>query len=196
KPDAVKRVLKEEWPYCGTVQSGTRSAGSIAAFAPDIMPRPAIVQKLLETRPRGWVPKNNWDAWLVARLARALAQGRDAQGTPVSHWKWGRLLQWKLVQPVGNSIPLAAQFFNIGPVPMSGSSTTVKQTTKVLGPSERMVTDMGNLDKSVQNLIAGESGNVASGHYKDQWPAYYNGTSFPMEFNHVDAKEVLRVEPE
>ncbi|MGH9618996.1 MAG: penicillin acylase family protein [Bryobacteraceae bacterium] len=195
KPDAAKRILKEEWPFGGGGQSGTRSARSLAAFTPDIIPRPAVVQKLLETRPQGWVPHNNWDAWLVARLAAALELGRQAQGTPVSHWKWGGLLQWKLVQPVGNSIPFAAQFFNIGPAPMSGSSTTVKQTTTVLGPSERMVADMGSLDNSVQNLVAGESGNVASGHYKDQWPAYYRGTSFPMQFNHIDAKQVLHVRP-
>jgi penicillin amidase len=79
---------------------------------------------------------------------------------------------------------------------MSGSSTTVKQTTGVLGPSERMVVDLGDLDKSVQNLQAGESGLVLSRHYKDQWPAYYAGTSFPMQFDHVDAKEVLQVRPQ
>jgi acyl-homoserine lactone acylase PvdQ len=59
-----------------------------------------------------------------------------------------------------------------------------------------MVVDLGNLDRSVQNLPAGESGFVASGHYKDQWPAYYIGESFPMQFEHVDAKETLRVKPQ
>lgn len=196
KPAVVRRVLTEEWPFGGSVQSGTRTARSLASFTPDIMPRPAVVQKLLEMQPQGWVPHDNWNQWIVARLAAALEQGRQEQGTPVSNWKWGRLLEWKLVQPVGNSIPFAAGFFNIGPVPMSGSSTTVKQTTIALGPSERMVADTGDWDRSVQNLLAGESGYVASGHYKDQWPAYYRGTSFPMEFDHIDAKEVLRVQPD
>jgi penicillin amidase len=58
-----------------------------------------------------------------------------------------------------------------------------------------MVVDFADLDKSVQNLVVGESGFVASGHYKDQWPAYYNGTSFPMEFEHVDTRETLTVKP-
>jgi acyl-homoserine lactone acylase PvdQ len=43
--------------------------------------------------------------------------------------------------------------------------------------------------------VAGESGSVASPHYKDQWRAYYVGESFPMEFERVEAKEVLRVRP-
>jgi penicillin amidase len=92
-------------------------------------------------------------------------------------------------------LPLVNSLFDIGPVEMSGSGTTVKQTTPRLGPSERMVVDFGDLDRSVQNLTVGESGFVASGHYKDQWPAYYSGTSFQMEFERVDAREVLRVKP-
>lgn len=78
---------------------------------------------------------------------------------------------------------------------MSGSSTTVKQTIPTLGPSMRMVVDFADLDKSVQNIATGESGFVASGHYKDQWPAYYVGTSYPMEFWFVDAKDVLTLRP-
>ena len=79
---------------------------------------------------------------------------------------------------------------------MSGSGTTVKQTTATLGPSERMVADLGNWDRSVQNLTTGESGHVASTHYKDEWAAYYVGKSFPMRFDRIDAKDVLRIEPQ
>ena len=61
---------------------------------------------------------------------------------------------------------------------MSGSSTTVKQTTRALGPAMRMVVDLGNFGASVQNIAAGESGHVASSHYKDQWNAYYAVPAF------------------
>jgi acyl-homoserine lactone acylase PvdQ len=46
------------------------------------------------------------------------------------------------------------------------------------------------------NLPIGESGHVLSRHYKDQWDAYYNATSFPMQFGKVDAKSVLEFVPE
>ncbi len=162
---------------------------------PDILPRPEIIQDLLRSRPRGWIAKDDWDCWLVDRFSSALQEGRRAQGTPVANWKWGRMLQWKFEHPLGKNLPLADRFFDIGPVEMSGSGTTVKQTTGNLGPSERMVVDLGDLDKSVQNVVLGESGFVASPHYKDQWPAYYIGKSFPMQFDHVDAKAVLRIKP-
>ncbi len=162
---------------------------------PSILPRPSIIEDLLRGRPAGWVTKNDWDSWLLENLSRALQDGRKLQGTPVSKWKWGRMLQWKFNHPVGKELPLVSGYFNIGPVPMSGSGTTIKQTTPTLGPSERMVADLGEWDKSVQNLTTGESGNVASEHYKDEWPAYYAGKSFPMEFERVDAKETLTVRP-
>jgi penicillin amidase len=160
-----------------------------------ISPRPAVIEELLRTKPNGWIAGNDWDTWLIANLDRALQEGRKRQGTPVSKWRWGRMLEWTFGHPVGKQLPLVSAYFNIGPVEMSGSSTTVKQTTATVGPSERMVADLANWDKSVQNLTTGESGFVASKHYKDQWPAYYVGKSFPMEFEHIKAEEVLRIVP-
>jgi len=168
----------------------------------EISPRPQIVETLLRERPSGWVPHDDWDGWLVSALTRALEQGRAKLGGAVADWQWGRLLNWRFDHPVLKNLPPVNWFFNFvyqrspGPFGMSGSSTTVKQTTPVLGPSERMVVDLGDLDRSVQNLVLGESGSIASSHYEDEWPAYYYGKSFPMQFNRVDAKETLRVKPQ
>ena len=161
----------------------------------DVRPRPEVIEDLLRQRPAGWVAGDDWDGWLLTNVSLALQQGRNAQGSPVSKWRWGKALQWKFSHPVGHALPLLDRFFDIGPVEMSGAGTTIKQTTNLIGPSERMVVDLGNLDGSVQNLTTGESGFVASSHYKDEWPAYYTGTSFPMEFDRIDAKETLHVRP-
>jgi penicillin amidase len=176
---------------------GTKSVGMAATRppVPDILPRPQVIEALLRSRPTGWVADSDWDKWLLQNFQAALQDGRRRQGTPVSKWRWGQLLQWKFAHPVGKQLPIADRFFDIGPVEMSGSGTTVKQTTGTIGPSERMVVDFGDREGSGQNLPTGESGFVASGHYKDQWPAYYVGKSFPMEFDHVDAKDVLHVRP-
>ncbi|MBV9294678.1 MAG: penicillin acylase family protein [Acidobacteriaceae bacterium] len=196
---AVQEKLKAQ-PQNSPEKTGGRPGYRIVGFAgpgiPEILPRPQVIENLLRQRPPGWVAKDDWDTWLIDNFRSALNDGRRQQGTPVSRWKWGRLLQWKFAHPVGKQLPLVDRFFDIGPAEMSGSGTTVKQTTGTLGPSERMVVDLGNLDNSVQNLPAGESGFVASRHYKDQWPAYYAGKSFPMQFDRVDAKEVLRVKPQ
>jgi penicillin G amidase len=181
----------------------TTSAGKAGAHyryagltAPIIVPRPEVIETLLRDRPHGWVANDDWNAWLAGNFDAALTRGRSMQGTLISKWRWGNMHQWNLAHPVGKELPLVNGFFDIGPVAMSGAGTTVKQTTRSLGPSERMVVDLGDLDKSVQNLVTGESGFVASRHYKDQWEAYYAGKSFPMQFDHVDGKDVLEVRPQ
>jgi penicillin amidase len=163
---------------------------------PDVRLKPQVIETLLRERPTGWVKNDNWDGWLLENLRLALEEGRNRQGSPVSRWRWGRALQWTFRHPFGGQLPLVDKFFDIGPVEMSGSGTTVKQTTATLGPSGRMVVDLGQLDNSVENITTGESGHVASSHYKDEWPEYYMGTSFPMEFDHIEVKERLIVRPE
>ena len=94
---------------------------------------------------------------------------------------------------IGSRIPVLGKYFNIGPVPMSGGATTVKQTTRKLGPfpSAWMLAGLGNWDDSLLELPIGESGHFASSHYKDEWDAYYAGRSFPMQFGKVDAKSTV-----
>jgi penicillin amidase len=173
-----------------------------AKAIPDILPRQQIVETLLQERPHGWVPNDDWDQWLVSSFSRALDAGRGTLGSAVQDWRWGYLLHWKFEHPVLKALPPVDWFFDAtfqrsaGPFEMSGSSTTVKQTTSVLGPSERMVVDLGDLDRSVQNLVLGESGFISSSHFEDQWPAYYSGKSFPMQFSHIDAKDVLKITPQ
>ncbi len=96
-------------------------------------------------------------------------------------------------QPVGNKLPLVGHYFNIGPVPMSGGPESVKQIRNHLGPSMHFVADLSNWDNSLNNITLGESSNIFSGHYSDQWETYYYGHSLPMQFTHVDANEVLHV---
>jgi penicillin amidase len=59
----------------------------------------------------------------------------------------------------------------------------------------RMTVDFSDLAKSYQNIVTGQSGHVLSSHYRDQWDAWREGRSFPMQFQKVDAKETLTIEP-
>ena len=155
---------------------------------------PAVIENLLRTRPAGWF--SDYDDALLRSLAGAVEEGRRMQGDNVKKWIYGAHLELTINHPIGHRLPLVAKYFDIGPVWMSGSPTSVKQTTLRLGPSMRMNADLGDWDRSLMNLPIGESGHVLSRHYKDQWDAYYNATSFPMEFRKVDAKSVLEFVPE
>jgi penicillin G amidase len=155
---------------------------------------PVVIERLLRERPPGWF--KDYDELLVDSLAAAVSAGEKMQGSNVAKWDYGQSIELRLVHPVGGQLPVIGRYFDIGPVPMSGSSSSIKQITQRLGPSLRMVIDLANLDQSQANIVTGESGHVLSKHYKDQWSAYYGGTSFPMQFDKVTAKETLVVNPQ
>jgi penicillin amidase len=153
----------------------------------------AVVEKLLRTRPPGWF--DDWDETLLQCLSQALEDGRRTQGRDPARWVYGRYARLFLGNPVGSRLPLVAGFFDIGPVPMSGSPTTVKQLTEDLGPSMRLDADLAGWDRSLLEGTTGQSGQVLSRHYKDQWERYYSAQSFPMQFDKVQAKDVLILNP-
>jgi len=154
---------------------------------------PAIIEELLRTRPPGWF--SDWDEAILQSLTAGLEEGRRTQGREPGRWIYGKYAQLLMANPVGHHLPLVAGFFDIGPVEMSGAATTVKQLGRDLGPSMRMDADLSDWDHSLLEGTTGQSGQVLSRHYKDQWEHYYAAQSFPMQFQKVVAKDVLTMVP-
>ncbi len=153
----------------------------------------AVIQDILTRRPAGWF--SDYDDALIKSLQSAMQQERPLQGRDPAKWHYGGYLNWTIAHPIAHALPGLAPYFDIGPVEMSGGSASVKQTTKSLGPSERFTADTANWDNSLLNIVIGESSHRFSPHYKDQWDAYYNGTSFKMQFHRVEQKSRLVFEP-
>ncbi len=153
----------------------------------------SVIERLLRERPEGWFP--DYDALLLRCLTGALEEGSKAHGSKVSLWDYGQFQRLQIESPVGSRLPVIGTYFTFGPVPMGGSPTSVKQYSRTLGPSLRMVVDLSDLEHSFANLATGESGHRLSPHYKDQWDAYLAGRSFPMQFGKIEAKDVLVIKP-
>ncbi len=128
---------------------------------------PEVIERLLRERPPDWFP--DYDDLLVKCLTTAIATGEKTQGSKVSRWDYGQYIQLTVQSPVLGHLPLIGKYFNVGPIPMSGAATTIKQTSRALGPSMRMVVDFADFDRSLENITVGESGHELSRHYKDQW---------------------------
>jgi len=137
---------------------------------------------------------NNWTRWLPpgdadfdVTLMRSLEEGvrRIPQllgSRDHAAWRWGNTIPLTFQHPLGG-LRFLGRGLNVGPFPQAGTGTTVKQTTPSHGVSMRMVVDFANFDSSVQNITLGQSGQVFSPHYRDQFEAWYNGRSFPLLFS-------------
>lgn len=151
-----------------------------------------FLQNVFERQWSRWLPPD--DADFAMTLMKSLEAGVGRIPAIVGSadrnaWRWGDTIQLTFRHPLSSAAPLLGYVLDLGPVPQSGTGTTVKQTTRTLGPSMRMVVDLANLDNSVQNITLGESGQVFSPYYKDQFEAWYNGRSFPMSFSDAAAEK-------
>jgi len=154
---------------------------------------PAVIETLLRRRPEGWF--RDYNEMLSGALADALEEGARIQGRDIQRWRYGRYTQTEVDNRVIHAVPLIGKYFDLGPLPMSGSPTTVRQSTRTLAPSMRMDADLGDWDRSLLNVLAGQSGQILSSHYRDEWMDYYSARSYPLQFRAVEARSTLEFRP-
>ena len=163
------------------------------ALAYDYPMSRAVVEKLLRERPAAWF--GDFDETLLRALVDAIEEGKRMQGTDIDKWQYGRWLRVRIDHPVIHQVPWIGTYFDIGPVPMSGGSSSPKQTTARLAPSMRMNADLADWERSLLNVTVGQSGQIFDRHYRDQWEHYYYAKSYPMGFGRVRATGTLMIEP-
>ncbi len=154
---------------------------------------PSVIEKLLRERPAGWF--DDYDQMLLQATVDAIDEGMRMQGRDLAKWRYGNLLRVRINHPVVHEVPVFGKYFDIGPVEMNGSALTVKQTTSSLAPSMRMNADLGDWEHSLLNIQIGQSGQILSRHYRDEWNDYYYGRSYPMPFRSVKAESTLEFRP-
>ena len=129
-----------------------------------------------------WLPKGfkNWDALLTEAVRKGMDKGRAP--VDVARWNYGSWHVVDIEHPLSGFLPLIGRIAGTGAQPLSGDTTTVKQVGRDFGPSQRFTMDWSNIDGSTENIVLGESGNPLSPYFRDQWPAYYGGTTFAFPF--------------
>jgi penicillin amidase len=148
-----------------------------------------FVERILRERPAQWLPPGvaNYDTLLISSADLAVHQLEfDTQSNDVSAWRWGGRIQLQMPHALGQWRWLRG-WLGIGPLDQPGTSQTVKQTGTSFGPSMRFIADLADWDSSLMNLTVGESGQLGSEHYKDQFPVWFEGRGIGAPFS--DAAE-------
>lgn len=146
-----------------------------------------------------WLPPGykNWNDLLTEAVRRALKEGHAPHD--VAKWAYGSWHVIDIEHPLSPFLPFIGHIAGAGPLPLSGGHTTVKQVGRAFGPSQRFTMDWSNVDGSTENISLGESGNPYSPYFRDQWKAYYNGTTFALPFTGAavaaNTRHTLRLEP-
>lgn len=130
-----------------------------------------------------WLPPGykDWNALLTTAVAQGMKDGHAPRN--LTQWTYG---SWHVIQiehPLVQFLPFLSRVAGVGPLPLSGDRTTVKQVGRSFGPSQRFTMDWSNIDGSTENIVLGESGNPLSPYFRDQWSDWYNGKTFALPFS-------------
>ncbi len=142
-----------------------------------------VEEQIVSGQSHRWLPQrySNWNDF----LADAVDRGMTAQRAPhdLSDWHYGDVHPVEVEHPLYGMAPWLRGWTGTGVHPQSGDGTTVKQVGRTFGPSERLTVDFSNMDRSTLDLVIGQSGDPLSEYYKDQWPYWYDGTTFALPFS-------------
>ena len=114
--------------------------------------------------------------------------------------------QLTLNHPLG-SLPVIGKYWDRGPVPLAGSATTVlafggpwqgEDLDVEYGPSMRLVNDLGDAERGLSILPAGQAGHPSDAHYDDQLPLYARGEARAVPWGDaaIEAATVSRLKLE
>jgi penicillin G amidase len=151
----------------------------------------------------GWLD----DDMLREALRDAIEELRERTGSPgADGWRWGALHRLRLAHPLA-SIPGLDRLFVAVDAELGGDEQTVMQGgfdgrdgyPAAVIPSWRAVYDLGDLDRSVGVLPAGNSGNPASPNWNDQSALWLTGRTHSLPFTGAAVQRAcvtnLRLQP-
>jgi penicillin amidase len=136
-----------------------------------------LLQKILTDRPAKWLPPpyKNYDELLAAAADSAVASlAEQSKSEQVQDWQWKRFNSLDMFHPIGRQ-GLLKSLLSITDKPQSGTLWSVRAATKTHGPAMRFVGNTGNWDESILLIPAGQSGQLGSSHYSDQFSYWYEG---------------------
>ena len=137
----------------------------------------AFLQRILTDRPPKWLPAayRNYDELLAAAADRGVANLAVRSGSDrIEDWPWKRFDSLDMLHYLGRE-GLLKKLLSIADKPQSGTAYSVRAATKTHGPAMRFVANPGNWDETILVNSTGESGQVGSSHYTDQFSYWYEG---------------------
>jgi penicillin amidase len=144
------------------------------------------------------------DALLRNTLREAYEDAEKLAGSDPKQWKWGNLHQNLGEHPFSAIVDEKTRTtLNVGPFAQAGSQFTPNHASYrpndfrvTLGPTVRMVIDVGNWDNSRAVNYPGQSGIPNSPHYRDLAPLWQRGEYFPLLYSRkaVENAKETRIE--
>ena len=150
---------------------------------------PAVLARLLDARPPGWLPPQfaDWQALQLTALDRVIAD-LTKDGEPLSAATWGRRNTAASAHPMASALPLVGRFLKVAPDMLPGDQHMPRVAGPMFGQSERMTVTPGREQEGVFNMPAGQSGHPLSPNFlggREDWVAGRESPLLPGPAKHT-----------
>ena len=165
-----------------------------ASFARATGRWPALVARLLDEQPPGWLPAGHadWRALQLAAIDDAIA-AIEKTGTPLAEATWGRRNTTRIVHPMAAALPLGLRWLAAPAEAMPGDSHMPRVAAPDFGQSERFAIAPGREASAVFNMPGGQSGHPLSADFLSGHADWVAGRATPLLPG--PALHTLRLEP-
>ena len=153
-----------------------------------------FLQKILVVRPQRWLPKKfkSYDELLAAAADAGVARlERESGRKKISGWAWSRFNSLEILHPMGRR-GILRPLLSITGQPQNGTRSSVRAASPHDGPAMRFTADLSDWDQSLMQIPAGQSGQLGSSHYTDQFRYWFEGIPILAPFSDAAEKAARR----
>jgi penicillin amidase len=142
---------------------------------------PAVLARLLEEQPAGWLPAGypNWRALQLAAIDRAASQ-LTSDGQPLAAATWGMRNTASIAHPISAAVPALRRWLSAPADPLPGDSNMPRVAGRNFGQSERMTVSPGREEQGVFNMPGGQSGHPLSPYFLRGHEEWVHGKTVPL----------------
>jgi penicillin amidase len=142
---------------------------------------PALLTRLLDAQPKGWLPagKKDWREVQLAAIDRTIADlTRD--GTALAAATWGRRNTAKIAHPISRAVSFLRPWLSAPADMLPGDENMPRVAGPGGGQSERMTVSPGKEEQGLFNMPGGQSGHPLSPYFLAGHAEWVRGTPTPL----------------
>ncbi len=155
---------------------------------------PAVMERLLDEQPAGWLPKAypSWRDFQLAAVDRTIAQ-LTKEGKPLAQATWGQRNTADIAHPITAAVPFLKRWLAAPADQLPGDANMPRVAGPKFGQSERLTVSPGKEDEAIFNMPGGQSAHPLSPYFMDGHADWVKGSTVPLLPG--PAVHTLRFEP-
>lgn len=142
---------------------------------------PAVLARLLDEQPAGWLPPGyaDWRALQLAAVDRAIKEV-TGDGTALADATWGKRNTAAIAHPISAAAPWLRYWLAAPPDQLPGDANMPRVAGAKMGQSQRMTVTPGKEEQGVFNMPGGQSGHPLSPYFLAGHADWVAGTKTPL----------------